>query len=184
MFHMSPCDSRHSPSPPRGVCSPVQTVAGEHRQQKLGTKRWLEETNLLLPGSALGGRGSNTSRSQGEMCVRYTTSGSAWEQPCLWSRIRGHPFPLHCRKTHSIKTSGYWAGIGTCWTFTIFSSRGACARLVAGGCHSSRAGCASTWLCPGAGGSTRQLLAKTGQGGHKGECGSSPVFPHGFCHSW
>lgn len=136
-----------------------------------GTKRWREETNLLLPGSALGGRGSNTSRSQGEMRVGCTTCQvSAWEQPCPWSRIQGHPFPLHCRKTHSMKALGYWAGTGDRWyfcAFTVSSSRGACAhaRLVAGGCHSSRAGCQRPHGCAQEGGSTRQLLAKAGHQG-------------------
>lgn len=151
---MSACDPRHSSSPPRSVCSPVQTAVqigccwgAPLAKASMGTKGWREETNLLLPGSALGGRGSNTSRSQGEMRVRCTTCQvSAWEQPCLWSRIQGHPFPLHCRKMHSMKALGYWAGTGDRWyfcAFTISSSRAACAhaRLVAGGCHSSRAGC-------------------------------------------
>lgn len=153
---MSARDSRHSPSPPRGVCSPVQTAVqigccwgAPSAQASVGTKRWIEETNLLLPGSAPGARGSNTSRSQGEMCVGCTTyQGSAWEQPCPWSRIQGHPFPLRCRKNtlhKNFRSLGWnWWPLAQCLQAEV---------PVPGWWQVGARGQgwlpASTWLCPG-----------------------------------
>lgn len=177
---MSACDPRHSLSPPRGVCSPVQTavqigccwgalLAKASMGQKDGERKPTSSYLAVL--------WEDEVQTQVKMRVGCTTCQvSAWEQLCPWSRIQGHPFPLDCRKTHSMKALGYWAGTGDRWyfcAFTVSSSRGACAhaRLVAGGCHSSRAGCQRPHGCAQEGGSTRQLLAKAGQGGCPGQPG-------------
>lgn len=97
---------------------------------------------------------------------------------------KGIHFPCAAEKTHSIKTSGHWAGTGGHW-HSVFKQRYPCQ---AGGrwVPEGRAGCQHPRGCAQEGGSTRQLLAKAGQGGcpgqpgHEGECGSTPAFPRGL----